>query len=331
MSTTLYGLTTIRAFKSETQFSEQFDRIQNTHTSAYFMFLCSTRWFGIVLDVLCAIYVISITILLLVNIDNSSNASEIALSISQALLLTDQFQSGVRQSAELESLMTSVERIDEFCYIPREDVTNDNKIPPENWPSNGEIKFKGICLEYESSDCLVLNDFNFEIRGGEKVGIVGRTGSGKSSIIEALFRLTQPKGLITIDGINTSSIGLSHLRKNISIIPQEPILFTGTVRTNIDPFNERSDQRLWEVLEKVQLKKVIQSFPSKLDHLITESGNNLSVGQKQLICLVRAILRDNKIIVLDEVTANVDHKYELLIHYCFRYNNLFYALLELIL
>jgi ATP-binding cassette subfamily C (CFTR/MRP) protein 4 len=168
---------------------------------------------------------------------------------------------------------------------------------------------KDVCLHYEGSDSPVLKNLNLVIKGGETVGIVGRTGAGKSSIIATLFRMTPPSGVIEIDGIDTSSISLSYLRKNISIIPQEPILFTETVRKNLDPFGDCPDDLIWEVLGKVQLKSTINAFPQKLDQLISESGGSFSVGQKQLICLARAILRNNKILVLDEATANVDPRY----------------------
>ncbi|KAJ7319899.1 hypothetical protein JRQ81_019410, partial [Phrynocephalus forsythii] len=312
LSSSLQGLWTIRAFKAEQRFQELFDAHQDLHTEAWFLFLTTSRWLAVRLDAICAIFVV-VTAFGSLLLAQTLDAGQVGLALSYAITLMGMFQWGVRQSAEVENLMISVERVMEYTDVEKEAPWESSKRPPQDWPSEGVIAFENVNFAYSIDGPLVLRHLTALIKSKEKVGIVGRTGAGKSSLIAALFRLAEPQGRIWIDKFLTSELGLHDLRKKISIIPQEPVLFTGTMRKNLDPFNEYTDEELWNSLEEVQLKEAIEELPNKLETQLAESGSNFSVGQRQLVCLARAILKNNRILIIDEATANVDPRTDELI------------------
>lgn len=300
------GASTIRGYRLQERFIGESRQKVDTNMVFYFAGIASNRWLGFRLEVLGNLIVFGAAIFAVVTPGNTGGL--VGLSISYALQITGALNFLVRNTSDVETNVVSVERVKEYTEAETEAewVLHFHR-PPNGWPDQGDIRFNNYSTRYRDGLDLVLRGISCDIRGGERVGIVGRTGAGKSSLTVALFRLIEGAGgSIVIDGQRISDMGLHDLRSRLTILPQDPVLFSGSLRMNLDPFDQYTDQQIWTALEHAHLKTFVSELADGLQHECGEGGQNLSVGQRQLVCLARTLLRKTKILVLDEATAAVD-------------------------
>ncbi|KFY46523.1 hypothetical protein V495_02419 [Pseudogymnoascus sp. VKM F-4514 (FW-929)] len=308
----LSGTASIRAYGLQDRFVTNIRNAIDEMNSAYYLTFSNQRWLSIRLDAIGNLLVFTTGILVITSRFNV-NPSIGGLVLSYILAIVQILQFTVRQLAEVENGMNSTERVHFYGTELEEEAPLHTIEVAESWPQAGEIVFENVEMRYRPNLPLVLSGLNMHVRGGERIGVVGRTGAGKSSIMSALFRLVEiSSGSITIDGVNISTIGLHDLRSRLAIIPQDPTLFKGTVRSNLDPFNEHTDLELWSALRQSDLVSADASLDDKapgrihLDGIVEEEGLNFSLGQRQLMALARALVRGSRIIVCDEATSSVD-------------------------
>ncbi|XP_026281245.2 multidrug resistance-associated protein 1 isoform X2 [Frankliniella occidentalis] len=303
------GASSIRAYGVVDRFVNESEEKVDFNQVCFFPSIIANRWLAVRLEMVGNFIIFFAALFAVISKDSSPDmAGLVGLSISYALQITQTLNWLVRMTSDVETNIVAVERIKEYGETPQEAAwENPNSVVDSNWPQEGKVDFKDYEVRYREGLDLVLKGINFTVKGGEKVGIVGRTGAGKSSLTLALFRIIEAAGgQILIDGVDISKLGLHALRSRLTIIPQDPVLFSGSMRLNLDPFGSFKDDDIWRALEHAHLKSFVKGLAAGLEHEVTEGGENLSVGQRQLICLARALLRKTKVLVLDEATAAVD-------------------------
>ncbi|CAF0918354.1 unnamed protein product [Adineta ricciae] len=316
---TVQGLSSIRAYHVQKRFIDQSDQLLDRNQSCYFASCVSNRWLAIRLESIANTLALSAAIFAVL-MRGRLTAGIVGLAITYSMQITQTLNWLVRMASDVETNIVSVERIDEYTQLSLEAPWEiSEKKPPPNWPTRGEIQINNLSTKYRDNLELVLKDITINVQPGEKVGIIGRTGSGKSSLCIALFRIIEPTtGEIIVDNVDIRQIGLHDIRSKITIIPQDAVIFAGTVRFNVDPSGTHSDTEIWSALELVHMKPRIAAMENGLLHQLTEGGENLSAGERQLLCMARALLRKSKIFVLDEATAAIDMETDRLIQMTIR-------------
>uniref|UniRef100_A0A8B9LMB1 ATP-binding cassette, sub-family C (CFTR/MRP), member 8b n=1 Tax=Astyanax mexicanus TaxID=7994 RepID=A0A8B9LMB1_ASTMX len=309
-SQTIEGLITIRAFRHEQRFRKKLLEYTDANNIASLFLTAANRWLEVRMEYIGAFVVLIAAVASITSaLYSELSAGLVGLGLTYALMVSNYLNWMVRNLADMEVQLGCVKRISSLLHTEPENYTGDLTPAqvPSLWPKYGEIQIENLSVGYGSSLKPVLKRVNAHIKPGQKVGICGRTGSGKSSFSLALFRLVdQFEGRIIIDGIDIAKLPLQTLRSRFSIIPQDPFLFSGTIRFNLDPERRATDRTLWEALEIAQLMPVVKALPGGLDATVTEGGENFSQGQRQLFCLARAFVRKSSILIMDEATASID-------------------------
>ncbi|ESR35336.1 hypothetical protein CICLE_v10004149mg [Citrus x clementina] len=305
---------TIRAFERRPVFCKDLDLI-DTNASHFFHSFAANEWLIQRLETLSATVISSAAFCMVLLPPGTFTPGFIGMALSYGLSLNSSLVMSIQNQCTLANYIISVERLNQYMHVPSEapEVVEDNR-PRPNWPVVGKVDICDLQIRYRPDSPLVLKGISCTFEGGHKIGIVGRTGSGKTTFIGALFRLVEPAGgKILVDGIDISKLGLHDLRSRFGIIPQDPTLFNGTVRYNLDPLSQHTDQEIWEVLAKCHLGEAVREKENGLDSLVVEDGSNWSMGQRQLFCLGRALLRRSRILVLDEATASIDNATDMIL------------------
>ena len=319
LSETLIGLETIRAYNATDRFlANHRVRMDFNHKFFYTFWMC-TSWVTVRLEAATSFVLLSIAILA-VNLGDVVSPVTLGLALSYSLMLTALFQRAVQVSIDMAVYMTSTERVMEYIEIDPEPNVITSSTPDNSnkgsgtdgvkmsagWPASGAVEFRNVWMKYRDNP-PVLRGISFLSLAGERIGICGRTGAGKSSLMTALFRVAPlDGGKILLDGIDCARVPLQQLRSALAIIPQDPVLFTGNIRFQLDPFAQYSDAALWAALNQVGMADFVRSSQGKLEEVVLEGGENLSQGQRQLLCIARALLRKARVLVMDEGTSAVD-------------------------